>query len=260
MKVALIISAYNRPEALELVLKSIEIQTLIPDEVVIADDGSNNETIKFIESYISSSKLNIIHSYQKDEGFRVSRSRNKAVSKSSSEYLIFIDADMILDKNFVYDHYVSKESNCFVQGSRVLIGLNKTLDSIEAKNIKFGFFSFGISNRHNAIRIPGGFFSRIHSTKLRGIRTCNFSLPRKLFYSVNGFNNEIEGWGREDTELVVRLYNKGFKRKNIKFAAIQFHLYHEKSQRLLLEHNEKVLKRTIDERLDYCSDGVGRFK
>ena len=48
MNSALVISTYNWPEALELVLKSVRTQIVYPDEVIIADDGSTDETKKLI--------------------------------------------------------------------------------------------------------------------------------------------------------------------------------------------------------------------
>ena len=82
MRLCLIITTYNRPDALELVLKSIEAQTKIPNEVIIADDGSDNSTKNLIDKFISSSSINLIHSWQKDLGFRVAESRNRAIAKS----------------------------------------------------------------------------------------------------------------------------------------------------------------------------------
>ena len=98
MNTSLIITTYNRPEALELVLLSALKQTVMPDQIIIADDGSEEKTAELIQKFIDLNKIPIIHSWQEDRGFRLSRSRNLAVSKSRDEYLIFIDGDMLLHK------------------------------------------------------------------------------------------------------------------------------------------------------------------
>ena len=76
---------------------------------------------------------------------------------------------------------------------------------------------------------------------------------------MNGFNNEFEGWGREDSEFVVRLINSGINRKNIKFSAIQFHLWHEASSSLFLEKNNLLLDTAITQKLKKCSFGISQL-
>ena len=111
---------------MQLVLQSIERQTLLPDEVIIADDGSSRETKKLISKFRDKSNLNILHTWQKDNGFRAARSRNNAINESNGEYIILIDGDMILHRYFIQDHFTNSESGYFVQGSRVLISKTKT--------------------------------------------------------------------------------------------------------------------------------------
>ena len=123
MKTALIITTYNWPEALNLSLSSIAQQSVIPNQVVIADDGSDEQTKAIIDRWRES--LPIIHEWQNDAGFRAARSRNTALRKVDSEYVICIDGDMVLHPEFVADHINFSKSDTFVQGSRVL--LNDTL-------------------------------------------------------------------------------------------------------------------------------------
>ena len=96
MRLTLVNTTYNWSESLELVLKSIENQTIVPEEVVIADDGSAVETKEIIGKFQKDSDLNIIHSWQEDIGFRAAKARNKAIAKSSGDYIILIDGDIIL--------------------------------------------------------------------------------------------------------------------------------------------------------------------
>jgi len=260
MRVSLIITTYNRPEALMQVLNSVEEQSILPDEVIIADDGSDYSTNNCIEKFAKKSSLNVIHSWQKDKGFRVARSRNKAIAKSTCEYIILIDGDLILHTKFIEDHLKQSELGFFIQGSRVLIDQESTIEALKNNRNKFSFFSKGLSNRKNSIH--SNLLSIIFMKKLKsikGIKTCNFSFYKKDCIEINGFNNKIEGWGREDSEFVVRILNSGIKRKNILFNAIQFHLWHPNSSRELLEKNEKILKETIQSKLKWSEDGLDQF-
>ena len=260
MSVSLIISTYNRPDALFCVLESILIQTKLPNQIIIADDGSNDKTKKCITEFNKSSTLQLIHSWQQDKDFRVAESRNKAIAKSTCEYIIMIDGDMILHHKFIEDHLNHAELGFFVQGSRVFLDKKRTNQALEACLSEFSFFSKGLSNRKNAIYSP--FFSKLFLKKKNyttGIKTCNMSFYKKDLIKVNGFNNDIVGWGREDTEFAVRLLNFGINRKNVHFNLIQFHLWHEKSSRALLTKNDAILQNTINSKLDWCKNGISKF-
>ena len=176
MRTSLIITTYNRADALSLVLRSVEGQTVLPKEVIIADDGSTKETQKMILDFQENSNLNIIHSWQEDKGFRAAKSRNKAIAKSNDDYIILIDGDMILHPEFIEDHINNAESGYFVQGTRVLLTQQSTQNALKENKINFSFLSSGIQNRKNAIH--SNFLSKLFSKKknyLRGIKTCNMA-------------------------------------------------------------------------------------
>ena len=260
MRVSLIITTYNRPKALFLVLQSIKVQTKLPDEIIIADDGSDDSTKKCIEEFQKSSTLNIIHSWQSDKGFRAAKSRNKAISKASSEYVVVVDGDMILHPKFLQDHIANAEIGYFIQGSRVLLSKEQTNYFIAEKKIYFSLFSVGLQNRKNSIH--SGLLSKIFSTKrnhLRGIKSCNMAFYKQDCIDINGFNNEFEGWGREDTEFVVRMLNLGINRKTLRFNAIQCHLWHQLSSKKPLRKNDLLLKLTIENNLKFCENGINFY-
>ena len=151
MSISLIVTTYNRPEALILVLKSIECQILPPSEVIIADDGSDEQTKDLISEFNSQSNLEIIHSFQEDLGFRAAEARNKAISISKSDYIILVDGDMILHPEFVADHLKNAKFGFFIQGSRSLLTEKKTKDVIIRHQLVFNFLSSGLNNRFNSI-------------------------------------------------------------------------------------------------------------
>ncbi len=260
MKVSLIITTYNRPDALKLVLKSALKQHRLPHEIVVADDGSGEETANVIQEAAKKSAVPILHAWQEDEGFRAAMSRNRAAAMSSGEYIVMIDGDMVLHPLFIKDHIEAAEPGTFVQGGRVLLSEEATKEAIIKSRISFSIFSKSIKNRKNALRctLLSSLFSR-KSRSLKGIRTCNFALFREDLLAVNGFDNRFVGWGREDSEFAARLLNSGMVRKDLRFAAIAYHLYHKESPREALKENDRRLERTIKERLVRCEDGIDRF-
>jgi len=253
LSVSLIITTYNRPDALELVLLSAFSQTSLPDEIIIADDGSSEDTRNLIEKMRDISPVPLLHAWQEDDGFRAAASRNNALRLAKSEYIILIDGDMILNRNFIKDHKIFAKHNQFIQGSRVLLNKSKTQKSILEKTIDFGFFSQNISNRMNALHYPILIEPR---DKLKGIRTCNMAFWLDDAKKVNCFNEEFVGWGREDSEFAVRLLNFGVKRKNLKFGAIQYHLWHNESTRGNLPENDLILECAIKDEKTWCERGI----
>ena len=261
MKITLVITTYNSPDSLFLVIKSIRNLTIFPDEIIVADDGSNNETRELISTINHEFEMNIIHSWQQDNGFRAARSRNNAIFKSSGDYIILIDGDVILHPNFVKDHIDNAEEGFFIQGSRAFLTENETKKALSRKIVNFSFFYPGLKNRKNAIYSK--FLSSIFSTKknhLDGVKTCNMSFYKKDCINVNGFNNDFDGWGREDSEFVVRLINSGINRKNVRFNAIQFHLWHNENSRMLLSQNDAILEDAILKRTKWCENGISSIE
>jgi len=261
MKLTLIITTYNWPDSLLLVLKSILNQTVLPDEIIIADDGSGSETRELILNFKKSTNLNIIHSWQDDVGFRVAKSRNNAIIKSTGDYIVLIDGDVILHPNFLQDHLANAENGYFVQGFRVLLSEVQTNKIINTEKINFSVILDGLQKRKNGIH--SNLLSKIFSSKkntLRGVKSCNMGFFKKDCNNVNGFNNDFEGWGREDSEFVVRMINNGIKKKNVRFNAVQFHLWHIENSRKSLNSNDALLNEAINNNIKWCENGISSKK
>ena len=261
MKLTLIITTYNWPESLLLVIQSIRNQTISPSEIIIADDGSNYKTKELINKCNKDFGMKIVHSWQEDIGFRAARSRNNAIHKSSGDYIVLIDGDTVLHHNFIKDHVACAEKGHFVQGSRVMVSSSETKKVLLAKESNFSFFSPGLKNRKNAIysKLLSSIFSR-KKNYLNGIKSCNMGFYKKDCMNINGFNNDFEGWGREDTEFVVRLVNSGLTRKSIRFNLIQFHLWHNENSRVTLEKNDMILDCAIKNRIKWCENGINSME
>lgn len=257
MDITVIITTYNWNEALALSLKSILMQKTLPLEVIVADDGSTSETGTVIQTIAANSPIPIIHSWQEDKGFRLARSRNRAIAMASGEYVILVDGDILAERHFVEDHHKFARPGFFVQGTRVLLTEELSRQVICRGALSANCCSHGVGNRKNCLRsdMLAHFFS-FKSRRLRGIKTCNFAFWRKDAIRVNGFNEDFLGWGREDSEFTVRLMNIGLQRQNVKFNALAYHLYHPKSDRKHLADNDRILQQTISRNLSWCEHGL----
>ena len=258
---SLLISTYNWPESLELILMSVKCQKILPDEVVIADDGSSFSTKELIDRFQTDFSIPLHHVWHEDKGFRASEIRNKAIAKCRFEYIIQIDGDTVLHPLFIIDHLNLAERNCFISGSRVLVGESAMKEAIIKKRISFSPFSDDIVNRLNAIHFP--FYNLLIKPKntpieklIYKIRGCNMSFWKQDLIDVNGYDEDFVGWGREDSELVLRLLKKGCFLKRIKFAAIQYHLYHKENDRSKLEENHLLMEKSLANESYFAKQGI----
>mgnify|MGYP003623406783 CR=1 FL=1 len=260
---SLIIATYNNPAFLRLSLNSLLNQVHLPFEVIIADDGSTQETYELISHFRKISPVPIIHIWQPDNGFRLGRIRNIAVAAANSDYIIQIDGDIIMEPHFIKDHLFHQKTNTLLQGSRVMITKQKTQKLINHHNIHLSFFSNGLRRKENAIR--SRLLSTYLSTRYRNrypiyyARGCNMSFYREDFIAVNGYNNEFVGWGHEDSELTLRMLNNGCKKDYIKFHCVAYHLYHEERSRSDESNNKELMDKQFSLSSTWCEDGVDQY-
>lgn len=262
IKVSLIISTYNWPEALMKSLESVLYQSILPNEIIIADDGSSYSTKIAIDKFKQTSPVPIVHIWHPDNGFRLSSIRNKAIAAAHYEYIIQIDGDIIMDRNFIEDHLRLSQQQAFLCGSRVLLSqkLSKTILH-QYGLLKLNIFQRPLATILNSLRVP--FLTKIMAdrykkNKPRALRGCNMSFWKKDLFEINGYNESIQGWGSEDAELAIRLLNKGVKKRFIKFGAIAYHIYHPENSKTNLAENEKTLFKAIQEKTTWIATGIKR--
>lgn len=260
MKTALLISTYNWPEALYLILESILNQTKFPDEILIADDGSKEETKILIDEFRNKIKVPVKHIWQEDIGFRKSKILNKAIAQTTADYIIQIDGDCIIHKNFISDHIKSAQEGLYLYGSRVNILPKYVSEILGEKMSVFNFFSKEIKNRTRSLSIP--FLSKLyksHNGRSNKFRGCNVSFFRKDLIEINGYNEDFEGWGREDSDLVIRMGNNGIKAKRLRYAGILYHIYHKSNSKNNLELNDKIQMETIEKGIIRITNGIDQY-
>ena len=258
----MIITTYNRPDALKTVLQSLLRQSMQPSEIIIADDGSTTETKDLIEKMKPLFTITVKHCWQEDDGFRLSAIRNKAIVMSKSDYIIMIDGDILLHRHFVRDHIRTARKGQFVQGRRVLLLETLTSQVLLRQKNCLTPFSKGMKNRLNACcchllsPIASSLLSKQNHTSVRG---CNMAFWKTDIIAINGFNEAFTGWGREDSEFVVRMFNNTIKRKDLRLGGVAYHLFHPENNKKTLEHNEQLLEQTIKQQSKFCVLGINQY-
>jgi GT2 family glycosyltransferase len=254
--ISLIISTYNRPDALARVLESVCTQSRKPDQVIIADDGSTAYTAEVINAF--KSKIpSLHHVWHEDTGFRLAAIRNLALRHVNHDFVSMIDGDMVLHPDFIQniDNHVQK--GWYYQGKRVLLDSTNTNRVLINPNYQIGFLTSGIQNRFNTLNFPllSRWLSRTENT-IRGVKGCSMHFWLEDAVRINGFNESFIGWGREDSEFVCRLLNAGVKRKNIALGAVAWHLYHPEASRKMLPENDAILEKCISEKHSFTHTGL----
>lgn len=261
---SLIITTYNWPGALEKVLQSIRWQTVLPKEIIIADDGSKEETKAFIEKVRKNFPVPVEWVWHEDDGKRKTRINNIAISKSTTEYLIFIDHDILLHPNFIEDHLQIAEPNYFLNGSRFLIDETSTQQLMQKKTITpQDLQKLGGTNALNRKRVPFLMKLLAHNYQTKGadnfkVRGCNMSFWKKDLIAVNGFDESYKGWGREDSNIAARLYHSGIHKKSLKFGGIAYHLNHKEANKKDDDVYMKMLISTINKKETWAETGLNQ--
>ena len=257
MRVSLIVTTYNWPQALGLTLASVTRQSAIPHEVIVADDGSGAETAHIVQSWRARLDCTVKHVWQEDAGFRLARSRNRALAASEGDYIVLVDGDMILHRRFIEDHMACARPDCFIQGARPQLSQAVTEHLLRTGEPDVNAFSRGIERRSYAVRSPllSRFASKVRPT-LAGIQGCNQSYWRRHAVQVNGYDERFTAWGPEDREFAARLLHIGVLRNYVRHRAIAYHLYHRSRAPSGNNPLDRLLEETLRTRATRCVHGL----
>ena len=272
MKISVIVPTYNRPQALKLCLRSLALQSRKPDEVLIADDGSGNETRQAVASMQEELRHDfpIRHVWHEDRGFRKPLILNETVRNSTGDYLVVIDGDCMAHRHFVRCHIENSSLDAILSGKRVEIGQvlteelllsGKVVNKLNARLIWDAIR--GRSRKvEEAVMIKNRLL-RLIAKRDRitddGVWGCNFSLTRDLFVSINGCDEDFLDGSIEDNDLGIRVLNQGKRIRSLRALAIVFHLWHKSSWSFSNEkyqHNLAIMKRRIADKETFCKNGL----
>ena len=248
--ISVIVTTYNREDALEAVLSALSGQTDREFEVVVADDGSRPTTAALIERWKGRLGVPLSHAWQADRGFRAAEIRNRALLAARGDYCIFLDGDCIARADFVATHRRLAERGWFVTGNRVLLSRELTAAVLREGVVPQTWnlaqwinrrAQGGVNRLAAVLRLPLGPLRKLRPGQWLGARSCNLAVWRSDLERVDGFDASFRGWGREDSDLLIRLLHSGVRRKDGRFATGVIHLWHEEEDRSQLDANDARL-------------------
>ena len=247
-RVSFVITTYNSVESLAKVIASVAQQTIPPLEIIVADDGSKHGVSVVLERFRKSASVRIVHSWQPDDGFRLSRSRNLAASKARGNWILFLDGDCVLPEYFLERHVTLADNMHFVFGSRKLLTPSETdyLQIGEDGSLNIAPYIQG----RKFLSLQLGIFRKWPRRSWKQLRGFLIGIDAKLFQVIAGFDESYVSWGLEDSDFAVRAIRAGGFLKDGRYANAVLHLYHpEPSQQdksanslsfdALLEEGEK---------------------
>lgn len=252
LRIAVIVTTYNRPDALAAMLEGFLAQTDRNFEVLVADDGSTGDTAEVIQGFQRRASFPIVHVWHEDDGFRAAAIRNRALAASSADYIIFTDGDCIPPADFVVRHRMLSEPGCFLSGNRLLLSEAFTRRVLRegipvhawcARDWLVARIRGDVNRLLPLLRLPDVAWLRKRApSRWQGAKTCNLSAFRLDLLRVNGLDESYTGWGQEDSDLVVRLIRAGLVNKSARFSATVLHLWHKENDRSHLEENQRRLR------------------
>jgi glycosyltransferase involved in cell wall biosynthesis len=270
--VTVMVSTYNWKEALALALRSVAGQTRLPDEVIVVDDGSRDDTAELLREIAKTFPVPLRHVWQPDDGFRKARILNRGIAAARGDYLIQFDGDMLLHPNFVEDHLRLAQRGRFLQGTRIRTTDAETARLLGGGKPRFGWFvdayfrddrdrsTYHFGRRHHTLRLP--WLARIKSRSTGHPMGCNVSFWREDLLRVNGYDERMHGYGSEDLEIDIRLRHAGLHRSQIKFAALALHLEHRSVSNQDPSDpelpNNKLMSATVEQHLVRTAFGLDK--
>jgi len=249
-RISVIVATYNRPDALDAVLRSLVRQSDADFEVLVADDGSTPPTKELIDAWQKRFDGRLHHVWHPDDGFRLAEIRNRAILAASGDYCIFLDGDCIARTNFVAAHRALTKRGWFVTGNRLLLSraISERILKEKLEPESWTFADWWRARRAREIKrlapllsLPLGPLRQLRQRDWRGAQGCNLGIWRSDLVAVDGFEGGFASWGREDSDLLVRLMRAGVRRRDGRMATGVLHLWHAEADRSQLSENERRL-------------------
>jgi glycosyltransferase involved in cell wall biosynthesis len=259
VKISLIISAYNQRDALDKIFRALVRQTISPDQILIADDGSSDGTRELIEGWKSKMRVPVEHLWQPDGGFLKNTILNRSVAAATGNYIVFLDGDCVPHRKFIEDHRGLAERGFWVQGRRCFVRERFVAEFDPVSTPAWQWALRGrIARPMKSVRLPFPIMRRDRGQ--RGILGCNMAYWREDVVAVNGFDESYQGRGMgADSDLGSRLYNLGRRRKFVYGRALVFHLDHPIMPRPHFDANKARLEEVLRSGRTRCEKGLDQY-
>jgi glycosyltransferase involved in cell wall biosynthesis len=253
---SVVITTYNRPDALAAVLAACFLQDDKNFEIIIADDGSTANTRDCVARLAAGAPVPVKHVWQPDDGFRAAMARNRGTLAATGDYIIFLDGDCVPQRDFIARHRALAQQGFLVSGSRILLS-----QALTERALRDGIDVAGLSIAERLrLRLAGDMNKFLQTVvrwpdiarvrrkfSWRRIKSCNLGVWKADLMAVNGFDESFTGWGHEDSDLVVRLFHAGVLRKDGAMATEVLHLWHTEAERDQASSNRRtVLERAAN--------------
>lgn len=238
MRTELIVSTYESPRALKLCLASVVRQTVLPDSICIADDGSGPETKAAVDAFAAAHpELGVRHVWHEDRGFEKNAILNRAIASSTAEFLVFIDGDVLVRPDFISRHLTLARQDRWSSGSLIRLDAAATAAVTEELVASGRVFDRNWLRAHRAIDRFGTWLKTrplpapmlaaldVATPVQKAWGGANSSAFRAALIAVNGFDESMK-YGGEDKELGVRLTNSGVRGQHLRYTASVVHLDH----------------------------------
>ncbi|WP_378949631.1 glycosyltransferase family 2 protein [Mesorhizobium sp. ANAO-SY3R2] len=249
--VTVIVNTYNWASALNLSVRSLMRQTDRDFEIVIADDGSKDETKRLVDSLAAETDLTVTHVWHEDIGFRRTQILNKAIQASRGDYLIFLDGDCITQPDFIRRHRQLAKPSYLVTGSRIMLGPDLSAALCERGAVDFGALRRN-ALRYRAsgdlakviplfVRLPDASFRNYRKFTWRRVKGCNIGCWKQDALKIGGYDEGLTGWGHEDVDFVFRMYEAGVERRSGTWATEVLHIWHKMADRSKADGNWQIV-------------------
>lgn len=266
--ISVVVTTYNRPDALRAVLAGLAAQGDRDFEVLVADDGSRDDTRALVEATAHTAPFAVHHVWQEDRGFRAAAARNRATAQAAGDYVVYLDGDCVPRPSFISRHRQLAERGWMVAGNRVLLNEAFT-QAVLSEQVPIHAWSDaqwrearqrGDINRTLPLaHLPLGPLRKLAARRWQRVRTCNLGAWRADLVAINGFDESFEGWGYEDSDLAVRLINSGVGRKEGAYATGILHLWHRENDRRAEGDNWNRLQQRIRDRAVVAERGLSQY-
>jgi GT2 family glycosyltransferase len=240
MKISIIVSVYNRLHCLYNLLNALRVQTYEDFEVLIADDGSKEDLTSAIQKILPDLSFPVTHVFQEDIGFRLSRSRNNAARAASGDYYLFLDQDVLMDRDFLTECRRAIHEHCFLKFKALYLdeSRSKVFQKEAEQNPEIPVYEvierqvtrieklLCMKSRwkDNLFNIAWRLGLRKKGMKLRGLA---IGISKEDYMAINGFDEAYIGWGFEDDDICNRMYAYGLKGVHVKLGSPLVHVWHK---------------------------------
>jgi glycosyltransferase involved in cell wall biosynthesis len=227
---SVLLTTYNKPKYLQHSIEGYLHQSVRDFELIIADDGSKKDTKEVIDKYKRIADFPIKHIWQEDKGYRRAKILNEAVKNSSGDLLIFSDGDCIPYENLVKAYLDHCRGNCFMVGGVLMISQDDTQTLLDTdcsiRDLSAIKRPLPLKLRWKHTKNIFYIFFKYRKARIFGL---NFAVDRNSYYEVNGFDENFEGWGQEDSDIRDRFLLQGIKPISLMTSALVYHLWHPRT-------------------------------